>query len=90
LFLPFSLNFLTRSGTGEFLKACQSYYHKIGFDFIDQADIIIGEGASETLAWAFYACCELGDEVLTFEPFYSNYSAIAAFTGITIVCLASE
>jgi len=33
----------------------------------------------------FFATCEAGDEVLTFEPFYSNYSAVAAWTGVKIV-----
>lgn len=78
------IGYAPSQGTNDFLKACLSYYHKIGATFIEQADIIIGEGASETLAWSFFACCEVGDEVLTFEPFYSNYSAIAAFTGVNI------
>jgi len=71
-------------GTPEFLSACQQYYHKIGFNFIEIADIVIGEGASETLNFAFFATADQGDEILTFEPFYSNYAAIASWAGINV------
>lgn len=47
-------------GSPDFIKACVSYYHHIGFDFVEAADIIIGVGASEILSFCFYGCCEAG------------------------------
>ena len=34
---------------------------------------------------AFFATCEIGDEVLVFEPFYSNYQALALLNGVHLV-----
>jgi len=65
-----------------FLDACVSYYHQLGFKFVTKQHMVTGVGASECLQWAFFSCCEAGDEILVFEPFYSNYSAVAAYTGI--------
>jgi len=84
------IRYAPSQGTPEFVKACLTYYHRLGFNFLESADIVVGEGASEILAWCFFGCCEAGDEVLTFEPFYSNYNAIAAFTGVTITSVPTS
>ncbi|MEI6222418.1 MAG: pyridoxal phosphate-dependent aminotransferase [bacterium] len=42
-------------------------------------------GGSEALLFAFMACSDPGDEVLIFDPTYSNYIGFAAMSGITLI-----
>jgi len=78
------IRYAPSQGTPQFLDACVSYYHKIGFPFVSKQHMVIGIGASECLQWTFFATCEPGEELLVFEPFYSNYSAIASQVGVTL------
>jgi len=41
-------------------------------------DIIITNGGSEALQWAFLLTCDPGEEILVPEPFYTNYRGFAA------------
>lgn len=42
-------------------------------------------GGSEAISWAMFATCEVGDEILVFEPFYTNYNSYAIVHGVTLV-----
>ncbi|MDD2427163.1 MAG: aminotransferase class I/II-fold pyridoxal phosphate-dependent enzyme, partial [Eubacteriales bacterium] len=53
------------------------YYKRIGGDF-EIEDIIITNGGSEALQWAFVITCDLDDEILVPEPFYTNYNSFTA------------
>lgn len=77
-------------GTAEFISALLAYYHKIGYTFIDKTDLIATIGGSEALSMAFFATCQAGDEVLVFEPFYSNYAVLAALNGVTLKAIPTE
>jgi N-succinyldiaminopimelate aminotransferase len=46
-------------------------------------EVLVTAGATEALAATILALTEPGDEVLTFEPFYDSYGAIAALGGAT-------
>jgi len=81
------IKYAPSQGTPEFLKACLSYYHKLGFEFLETSDIITTVGASEAMTFAFLAITGVDDEILTFEPFYSNYSVVAGTTGIKLVAV---
>ena len=47
--------------------------------------IIVTTGGSEAVLFAFMACLNPGEEVITFEPFYANYNGFATTAGVTIV-----
>lgn len=64
-------------GYQPFIDALNQYYHALGHHFIQPAHMQITTGASEAISFALFATCEAGDEVLVFEPFYSNYSVYA-------------
>jgi len=51
---------------------------------------LITMGASEGLVFLFTACCDPGDEVLTFDPTYANYLGFAAQTGVRLISLESS
>ena len=72
-------------GDPEFLEGLKNYYHKLGYPFIQIAHIQVTSGGSEAIGLTFFAVCEPGDEVLTFEPLYTNYNSYATIQGISLV-----
>lgn len=71
-------------GNPLFLDAMKAYYHRLGFSYIDTHNIQVTSGGSEAIAMAMFAVCDAGEEVLTFEPLYTNYNSYAVVTGITL------
>ena len=71
-------------GEVKFLNALKIYYNRLGFDFIDTAHIQITVGGSEAISMAMFATCQAGDEILTFEPLYTNYNSYAAINDVTL------
>jgi len=67
-------------GIVELREAFASYYATKGIPF-QANEILITNGASEALLYCFAALCDDGDDVLVFEPFYSNYKSISAVVG---------
>lgn len=61
-----------------------------GLDYDPDTEVLVTAGATEALAAALLALCEVGDEVLTFEPTYDSYQAGAAMAGanLRVVTLA--
>ncbi|WP_111766673.1 pyridoxal phosphate-dependent aminotransferase [Nakamurella deserti] len=47
-------------------------------EFDPDTEILVTVGATEAIAAAVLAFCEPGDEVLTLDPFYDSYPAVAA------------
>jgi aspartate aminotransferase len=72
-------------GEPVFLKALKTYYHGLGYSFIDVPDIQVTSGGSEAISLALFATCEPGDEVLVFEPLYTNYNTYAVVNGVKLV-----
>lgn len=69
-------------GNPHFLEALKTYYHRLGFSFIDIPHIQATVGGSEAIAMAMFAVTEPGEEILVFDPFYTNYSTYAAYSEI--------
>ena len=76
-------------GEPVFLQALESYYHNLGASSVNESQIVITVGGSEAVVMSFFATCQEGDEVLVFEPFYSNYASCAALAGVTLVSVAT-
>ncbi|MDH7476267.1 MAG: pyridoxal phosphate-dependent aminotransferase [Microgenomates group bacterium] len=72
-------------GQPELIEAVKWYYHRLGFNFIEEKNIQITSGGSEGISLAFFAVTNPGDEIITFEPLYTNYNSYAVFNGIKIV-----
>ncbi len=77
-------------GEPEFLASLESYYAKIGYGFIKTKDIQVTTGGSEAISMALFAVCEEGDEVIVFEPFYTNYNSYAAVNSVKLVPVKTE
>ncbi|PIE51916.1 aspartate aminotransferase [Candidatus Fermentibacteria bacterium] len=70
-------------------EAISSYYCKADIP-IDKEEIIVTTGGSEAVFFAFMVTCDPGDEVICFEPFYTNYNGFAAMAGVKLVPVTSK
>ena len=68
-------------GQPEFLDAIQDYYAGWGLNY-RREELFATTGGSEALLFALAAIADHGDDVLVFEPFYTNYSGFAAMLGV--------
>lgn len=71
-------------GEPKFLESLVSYYSKLGYSFIKTNNIQVTTGGSEAILMAFFAVCQPGEEVIAFEPYYTNYNSYAAINGVKI------
>jgi N-succinyldiaminopimelate aminotransferase len=51
---------------------------------VDPGDVLVTAGATEALTATILALCEVGDEIVAFEPTYDSYAAAAALAGARI------
>ncbi|MFH0821076.1 MAG: pyridoxal phosphate-dependent aminotransferase [Candidatus Peregrinibacteria bacterium] len=77
-------------GAVKFLDALLAYYFKLGYSWLKQGDLMATQGGSEALVMSFLGIADHGDEILTFEPFYSNYAVCAAITGNKLVAVPTS
>jgi N-succinyldiaminopimelate aminotransferase len=61
-----------------------------GLTFDPDTEVLVTAGATEALAAAIIALCEPGEEILTFEPTYDSYRAVAAMAGATVRAIRLE
>jgi N-succinyldiaminopimelate aminotransferase len=59
----------------------QSRFYRLDYDA--DREVLVTAGATEAIAAALLALCEVGDEVVTFEPYYDSYGACIAMAGAT-------
>jgi len=71
-------------GLPEFIEALRFYYKSVGLD-VATSEIFVTTAGSEALLFTLGAVCDPGDEVLVFEPFYTNYNGFAAMVGVSPV-----
>lgn len=62
------------------------YFSRYGIE-IAPDDVFITTGGSEAIVFSFMATCDVGDEVLVAEPFYTNYNGFAEMAGVNLVPL---
>jgi len=64
-----------------------AYYRRRGYEGIGPAEVTVTTAGSEAIQFALMATCDPGDEVLCFEPFYTNYNSYALQAGVTLRAL---
>lgn len=82
-FHPHTITYAPSKGLDDPLEAWSIYYKKVGIQFHPQ-DIVITSGGSEGIIFALEAVCDPGDEVIVFEPFYTNYNSFADLTNVQL------
>lgn len=71
-------------GNPDFLEAMRVYYHGLGFTFLESSHIQVTTGGSEAISMAMFSVAAPGEEILTFEPLYTNYNSYAVVNGVTL------
>lgn len=77
-------------GNPEFIESLRSYYKKLGFTFLENNNIQITTGGSEAISMAMFGVANPGDEILTFEPLYTNYNSYAVVNGIILKAITTS
>jgi len=77
-------------GNPDFLEALRWYYHKLGFTFLESKHIQVTTGGSEAISMAMFSVANAGDEVLTFEPLYTNYNSYAVVNGVVLKAITTS
>jgi len=77
-------------GEPELIEAIKLYYAQQGYSFIRPKDIQVTIGGSEAISMALFAACDAGDEIITFEPLYTNYNSYAATTMVKLVPITTD
>ncbi len=67
----------------------EKYYRKIGID-IEVPELIVMVAGSEAVNMAVQICCDEGDELISIEPFYTNYNTFAYMNGVTMKAVKTD
>ncbi len=78
-----TISYAASNGLPEALAAWQEYLRHNGI-VVDQQEIIVTAGGSEAIIFAMCAVCDSGDELLVFEPFYTNYNGFATLANVVL------
>lgn len=77
------------AGFLSYRKKLAKYYQSVGID-INENEIIVTNGGSEAILFAFMVCINPGEEVIIPEPYYANYNGFAITAGVVIKPIASS
>ena len=70
------------------VEAFSGYYKQNNID-LNPEEIIVTTGGSEAIFFALLSICDPGDEVIVFEPFYTNYNGMAYETGVNLKAMTT-
>ena len=83
------LSYAPSQGIPELLEENAKYFQKIGLDFKPE-DLVITNGGSEALLFSLLVTTDVGDEVLTCEPFYTNYKTYFHEAGLKVTTFPTD
>lgn len=78
------ISYAPSQGGENIRKAFANYFNQFQYG-IEPDDVIITLGGSEALIFAFYAVADADEEIIVFEPFYTNYNLFARLAGCKLV-----
>jgi aspartate aminotransferase len=71
------------------LRAWRLYYAGWGMD-LDESQLIVTVGGSEAIVLAMMCAADPGDEVIVFDPSYTNYCGFAAAAAVALSSIALD
>lgn len=83
------VEYTNSAGNLSYRKKLAGYYHKHNIN-VTEDDIIITNGGSEALQFAFSVCLNQGEEILIPEPYYTNYNSFAIQSNVEIKTIHSS
>ena len=81
-----TLAYAPSNGLPQAIDARQVYLKQSGIS-VDRNEVIVTAGGSEAIIFAMCAICDAGDEILVFEPFYTNYNGFATIANVSLRAL---
>jgi aspartate aminotransferase len=82
------LSYGPSQGLLKYRKNLVKYYNKHKIP-IKTEDLIVTTAGSEAIIFALLATCNVGDEVIVPEPFYTNYNGFATIAGVKLTPLTT-
>lgn len=82
------IEYSNSAGFLSYRNGLTKYYNHLNFD-VTPDDILVTNGGSEALVFAFNTCLNPGEEVIIPEPFYANYNGFARMADVNIVPVTS-
>ncbi len=83
------LSYGPSGGLAQLRLAIRDYFEPYGID-LDIDDIWITTGGSEAILFSFLSICDPGDEIICFEPFYTNYNGFAVAASVKLVPILTK
>ncbi|MEK6649884.1 MAG: pyridoxal phosphate-dependent aminotransferase [Bacteroidota bacterium] len=79
-----TLSYAPSNGIPVALNAWKNYFrhHDLAFE---ESELIVTAGGSEAIIFAMCSVADAGDEILVFEPFYTNYNGFATIANVRLV-----
>lgn len=71
-------------------RAAAAAYHSKTSPGVGAEHVVVTQGGSEALLFAFTALCDPGDEILVPEPYYTNYNGFATVAAARVVPVATS
>ncbi|MEK6754931.1 MAG: pyridoxal phosphate-dependent aminotransferase, partial [Bacteroidota bacterium] len=78
-----TLAYAPSNGLPQAVTAWKNYLHHVGVE-VDEKEIIVTSGGSEAIIFAMCAICDAGDDIIVFEPFYTNYNGFASIANVKL------
>lgn len=78
------LKYAQSQGINEAIDSFIKYYKEWNIDF-ERDEMLITNGGSEAISMTLTAICDVGDEIIIPEPFYTNYAGFSNSVGVNVV-----
>lgn len=72
------------NGIPQTIKAWRKYFEQVGILF-EENEIIVTQGGSEAIIFAMSTICDTDEEIIVFEPFYTNYNGFATLADVKLI-----
>jgi aspartate aminotransferase len=83
------LGYAPSAGEDGLRQAICRYYSRLHIS-VSFEQVLVTIGGSEALMAAFDLTCDVGDEMIVFEPIYTNYRSIAGLKGVRMVSVSTS
>lgn len=77
------------NGNPELKKAMSNYYKEKGIDFSPD-EIFVTVAGSEALLFSLMSTCDYGDNIIVFEPFYTDYNVMTKELNLEIKAITTH
>lgn len=78
------LKYENSQGMAPLIESFIKYYLEWNIE-LSKSEILVTNGGSEAILFAFMAICDPGDEIIIPEPFYTNYNGLADLASVKVV-----